>query len=78
MTKLSPAMKKRFFILIFIFLPICNLVGFFVSTKVISLLNFHVDAFGVLLVVLVLIPVNLRAVFSAYRKLKKRSAVDER
>jgi uncharacterized BrkB/YihY/UPF0761 family membrane protein len=66
-------MKKRFYIITFIFLPICFFIGVIISTKIAVVLDYHVDDMGMLVVALGLVPVYFLGVLTAYRELKKKS-----
>ena len=64
--------KRKYSIIIFIVLPICFIVGFFVSTKIALLLNYKVDSKGALIVSISLIPLYIMSVIVVYRKLKEK------
>jgi len=69
--KLPFDLKKRFYIITFLVLPILFLIGFFVSTKIAIICNYHVDAQGIIIVIISLIPLYLMCIFAVYRKLLK-------
>jgi len=69
--KLSVELKKRFFIIIFLVLPILFLIGFFVSTKIAIVLNYRIDAQGIIIVIISFISLYLICIIAVYRKLLK-------
>ncbi|MBL6970672.1 MAG: hypothetical protein ISR63_00980 [Desulfobacterales bacterium] len=69
--KLSVELKKRFYIITFLVLPILFLIGFFVSKKIAIVLNYRVDAQGIIIVIISFIPLYLICVVGVYRKLLK-------
>jgi hypothetical protein len=66
-------MKKRFYMITFLVLPILFLIGFFISAKIAVILNYHVDARGILFVVFSFVPLYLMSIFTVYRVLLKKS-----
>jgi hypothetical protein len=76
-SKLSVRMKKRFYMIAFLVLPILFLIGFFVSTKIAVVLNYHVDDRGILFVAFSFVPLYLMCIFTVYRVLLKKSQGDE-
>ena len=69
--KLPAELKKRFYIITFLVLPILFLIGFFVSTKIAIILNYRVDAQGIIIVIISFIPLYLICILAVYRKLLK-------
>jgi len=69
--KLSTKLKKRFYIIAFLILPILFLIGFFVSKKIAIILNYRVDAQGIIILIVSYIPLYLICIFAVYRKLLK-------
>ncbi len=69
--KLSVELKKRFYIITLLVLPILFLIGFFVATKIAMVLNYRVDAQGVIIVIISFIPLYLICIVAVYRKLLK-------
>jgi uncharacterized BrkB/YihY/UPF0761 family membrane protein len=76
--KLSVELKKRFYIIIFLVLPILFLIGFFVSTKIAIALNYRVDALGTIIVIISFIPLYLICIVAVYRKLLKLNSKTQR
>lgn len=76
-SKLSVRMKKRFYMIAFLVLPILFLIGLFVSTKIAVILNYHVDDRGILFVAFSFLPLYLMCIFTVYRVLLKKSQGDE-
>lgn len=76
-SKLSVRMKKRFYMIVFLVLPILFLIGLFVSTKIAVILNYHVDDRGILFVAFSFVPLYLMCIFTVYRVLLKKSQGDE-
>lgn len=72
--KLSAELKKRFYIIIFLILPILFFIGFFVSTKIAIILNYRIDAQGIIIVIISFIPLYLICIVAVYRKLLKLSS----
>jgi len=72
-SKLSVRMKKRFYMIAFLFLPILFSIGLFVSTKIAVILNYHVDDRGILVVAFSFVPLYLMCIFTVYRVLLKKS-----
>jgi uncharacterized BrkB/YihY/UPF0761 family membrane protein len=70
-------MKKRFYMIVFLVLPILFLIGLFVSTKIAVILNYHVDDRGILFVAFSFLPLYLMCIFTVYRVLLKKSQGDE-
>lgn len=71
--KLPEKMKKRFYMIIFIVFPILFSIGFFLSTKIAIILEYHVDSRGILFVTISLIPLYFICIFTVYRVLLKKS-----
>lgn len=69
--KLPLGLKKRFYIITILVLPILFLIGFFLSTKIAIICNYRVDAKGIIVVIISFIPLYLMCVFVVYRKLLK-------
>ena len=63
--------------IIFLVLPILFLIGFFVSTKLAVILNYHVDDRGILFVAFSFVPLYLMCIFTVYRVLVKKSQEGE-
>ena len=76
-SKLSVRMKKRFYIITFLILPILFSLGLFVSTKAANVLNYHVDDRGILFVAFSFVPLYLMCIFTVYRVLSKKSKGEE-
>ena len=76
-SKLSVRMKKRFYMIAFLVLPILFSIGFFVSKKIAVILNYHVDDRGILFVAFSFVPLYLMCIFTVYRVLLKKSQGDE-
>jgi uncharacterized BrkB/YihY/UPF0761 family membrane protein len=72
-SKLSVRMKKRFYMITFLVLPILFSIGFFISVKIAVILNFHVDDRGTLLVAFSFVPLYFMCIFTVYRVLLKKS-----
>jgi len=70
-------MKKRFYIISFLVLPILFSIGLFISTKIATVLNYQVDDRGVLFVAFSLVPLYLLCIFTVYKALLKKSQEDE-
>ena len=75
--KLSDRMKKRFYTISFIVLPILFISGFFICIRIAGALSYNVEDRGILLVALSFIPLYLICVFTAYRALSKKSKDDQ-
>jgi len=75
--KLSVRMKKRFYIITFLVLPILFSIGLFISTKIATVLNYQVDGRGILFVAFSFVPLYLMCIFTVYRALLKKSQEDE-
>ena len=75
-SKLSVRMKKRFYMITFLVLPILFSIGFFISTKIAVILNYHVDDRGILFVAFSFVPLYLMCIFTVYRVLLKKSQED--
>lgn len=71
-------MKKRFYMIIFLILPILFLIGFYVSTKIAVILNYHVDGRGILFVTFSFVPLYFMCIFTVYRVLLKKSQENQR
>ena len=69
MSKLSEQYKNRFKIISFIVLPLCFVIGFFISIKIASLLNYKIDLKGAIFVSLSFLPLYIISVMVVYRKL---------
>jgi len=69
-------MKKRFYIITFLVLPILFSTGLFISTKIANILNYRVDDRGVLFVAFSFVPLYLMCIFTVYRVLLKKSQED--
>lgn len=76
-SKLSVRMKKRFYMIAFLVLPILFSIGLFVSTKIAVILNYHVDDRGILVVAFSFVPLYLMCIFTVYRVLLKKSQEGE-
>ena len=76
-SKLSVRMKKRFYMIAFLVLPILFSIGFFVSIKIAVILNYHVDDQGILFVAFSFVPLYLMCIFTVYRVLSKKSKGEE-
>jgi len=71
-------MKKRFYMIAFLVLPILFTIGLFVSTKIAVILNYHhVDDREVLFVAFSFVPLYLMCIFTVYKVLLKKSQRDE-
>ena len=75
-SKLSVRMKKRFYMIAFLVLPILFSIGLYVSTKIALILNYHVDDRGILFVAFSFVPLYLMCIFTVYRVLLKKSQED--
>ena len=75
-SKLSVRMKKRFYIITFLVLPILFSIGLFISTKIASILNYHVDDRGIMFVAFSFVPLYLMCIFNVYQVLLKKSQED--
>jgi uncharacterized BrkB/YihY/UPF0761 family membrane protein len=73
MSRLPEQNKKRFKITIFIVLPLCFIIGFFISIKLVSLLNYKIDLKGAIFVSLSFLPLYIISVIVVYRKLQKKT-----
>jgi len=71
--KLPVKLKKRFYTIVFLVLPILFLIGFFISVKIGNILNYNVDDRAILLVAFSFVPLYLMSIFSVYRVLQKKS-----
>jgi len=76
-SKLSVRMKKKFYMIAFLVLPILFSIGLFVSTKIAVILNYHVDDRGILVVAFSFVPLYLMCIFTVYRVLLKKSQEGE-
>ena len=74
--KLSVKLKKKFFVIILIVLPVLFLVGFLVSLKIALMLNLIVDKKGVTIVALSFIPLYLICILTVYNSLLRQSEKD--
>lgn len=71
-TKIPEKNRTRFRTTIYIVLPICLVVSYFLGTKLIALLLGHkLDSKGLTFVALSLIPLYVVGVITVYRKLSK-------
>ncbi len=70
-SKIPEKNKKRFRRTIYIFLPICLLISYFLGTRLIKLLGFRLDPKGLVFVALSLILLYIMGVITVYRKLSR-------
>ena len=61
----------------FLALPILFSIGFFVSKKIVVILNYKVDDRGILFVAFSFVPLYLMCIFTVYRVLLKKSQGEE-
>jgi uncharacterized BrkB/YihY/UPF0761 family membrane protein len=73
MEDLSEQYRKRFKIIFFFVVPLCLIIGFFISIKIASLMSYKIDLKGVAFVFICFVPLYVMSVMVAYRKLKKRT-----
>jgi hypothetical protein len=66
--KISEEKKRKYYIIIFLVLPLCFVIGFIISTKFAFLLNYKVNLKGMLIVTLSLLPLYIMSVVVVYRK----------
>jgi hypothetical protein len=63
--------RKKFSRTIYVVLPICFVIGYFLGTKLIALSGHKLDSKGLTFVALSLIPLYIMSVITVYRKLSK-------
>ena len=74
--KVPAKYRKRYRMIIFIVLPLCFVVGFFLSSKIVLLLGYKVDIKGFVIVALSYIPLYIWCVFEVNRKLGEKGERD--
>ena len=70
--KMPEEYRNRYNLIVFIVLPLCFIIGFFLSTKVALLLNFQVDLKGKAFVLLSFVPLYIMCVRVVHRKLREK------
>ena len=68
--------KKRYRIIIFIFLPICLAIGFFLSTQILEFAGYSIDRKGKIIMLLSLIPLYVMGGIVAKREVLKHQRQD--
>jgi len=74
--KVPAKYRKRYRIIIFLVLPLCFGVGFFLGTKSFLLLGYRIDLKGKVIVALSMVPLYIRGVFVINRKLREKGERD--
>ena len=64
--------RRRFNIIILVALPICFVISYFLSTKIMMSLNYHLDLKGRFIVGFSFIPLYIMSVIVVYRKLREK------
>jgi pilus assembly protein TadC len=65
--------KRRYSIILFIALPICFLISYFLSIKILMLLNYQLDSKGLTFIAFGFVPLYIVSTIVAYRKLKNKN-----
>jgi len=73
MANLSEQYRKRFKLIIFLIVPLCLIIGFLISIKIASLLNYKMDLKGALFVFICFVPLYVMSVIVAYKKFRKQT-----
>jgi len=61
--------RKKYYLIIFLFLPLCFVISFFLSKKIFLFLNFQFDLKGWVILSISLLPLYLMGIFVAHRAL---------
>ena len=64
--------RRRFNIIILVALPICFVISYFLSTKIVMSLNYHLDLKGRFIVGFSFIPLYIMGVIVAYLRLRRK------
>ena len=64
--------KRRFAIIIYIYLPICLVIGLLLGIKILRFISANFDLKGTLFVSFCIVPLYILGVFSVYRTLQKK------
>ena len=80
--KLQGQYKRRYRIIVFLFLPVCLAIGYFLSIEIVEffsdrLLGRRLDLKGQIIMLLSLIPLYLIGITAAKQKLRKLQSADE-
>jgi uncharacterized BrkB/YihY/UPF0761 family membrane protein len=70
--KIPEKKRKKYYFIIFLILPICFTISFFLATKIFSLLDYHFDFKGWVFVIISLVPLYVMSVMVAYRRLSEK------
>ena len=73
MANLSEQYRKRFKLIIFLIVPLCLIIGFLISIKITSLLNYKMDLKGASFVFICFVPLYVMSVMVAYKKFRKQT-----
>jgi hypothetical protein len=68
--------KRKLNVIVFLFLPILFVIGFFLSTWTVKQLNYPIDRKGLLIVSISLIPLYLICVKTIYKKIREKSNME--
>jgi hypothetical protein len=69
--KLSIELKKRFYIITFLVLPVVFICSFFLSIKIAIALKYYIDTQLIIIMIIGFILLYLRSIVVIYRKLLK-------
>jgi len=65
--------RRRYSVIVFIALPICFVISYFLSTKILILLNYQLDSKGLMFIAFSFIPLYIMSIVVAYRKLRNKN-----
>ncbi|MBW2072018.1 MAG: hypothetical protein JRI89_12295 [Deltaproteobacteria bacterium] len=66
--------RRRYTLIVFLALPICFIIGYFIGIKILMLLNCNLDSKGLTFIALGLVPLYVMSVIVAYRGLSKKKS----
>lgn len=75
--KLHGKYKRRYRIIIFVALPICFALGFFLSTEIAELVGYRIDLKGNIIVLLSFVPLYVMSVIVAKKEVLKHQRQEE-
>ena len=70
--KLPREYKRRFTIIIYIYLPICLIIGLLLGIKILRFISADFDLKGMVFVSFSVVPLYILGVFSVYRTLQNK------
>lgn len=74
--KIPEKRRKKYYFIIFLILPICFAISFFLATKIFRLLDYHFDLKGWVFIIISLVPLYVMSVIVAHRRLSEK--IDEK